>query len=87
MIKPELNYTLIQVCREVGDFMEVSYRIINTDNETIQEFNEDQSALAYSTWMSYLTDEEASAWLDWELYNDLCSEMAAEDRWNRVGNY
>ena len=42
MIKPELSYNFVQVCKEVGDFVEVTYRITNEYNETIQEFAEDE---------------------------------------------
>lgn len=87
MIKPELSYNLIQVCREVGDFTEVTYRIINADNETIREFAEDESALAYSVWLGYLSDEEANAWLDWELYCKVAAECAEEDKWSRINGY
>jgi hypothetical protein len=88
IIKPELSYNLVQVCREVGDFMEVVYNITNEDNETIRQFAEDQSDVAYAVWWSWLTKEERAIWEDYELQCEVASEMARENYYERmIGNY
>ena len=65
MTKPELSYNLIQVCRDVGDHMEVFHCITNEYNETIREYAEDESENAYKTWWMYLTEEEQELWKDY----------------------
>lgn len=87
IIKPELSYNLVQVCREVGDFMEVTYRITNEDNETIRQFAEDDSERAYQIWWSYLSRAERAIWEEYEMQCEVAAECAVEDRWNMVGNY
>lgn len=84
MIKPELSYNFVQVCKEVGDFVEVTYRITNEYNETIQEFAEDEGEHAYKTWWMYLTEEEKELWNDYELECEVAAECAQEDLWSRI---
>jgi hypothetical protein len=85
MIKPELNYNLIQVCREVDGVMEVTYRIVNADNETILEFTENEGELAYKLWwVYYLTPEERDIWEQYELHCEVAAECAQEDLWSRI---
>ena len=79
MRKPELTYNFVEVCNDVGDaWVEITYRITNEYNETIREFAEDEEALAYSTWWSFLTKEEQERLIEYE--------RESGDRWNRIGN-
>lgn len=84
MTKPELSYNLIQVCRDVGDHMEVFHCITNEYNETIREYAEDESENAYKTWWMYLTEEEQELWKDYELECKAAAEFAEEDLLSRI---
>ena len=84
MSKPELSHNLVQVCKQVGDTMEVTYRITNEYNETIQEFTEDEADHAYKLWWMYLTEEECELWRDYELECKVAEECAEEDLWSRI---
>lgn len=87
IIAPELSYRVVQICRSVGDYMEVTYRIVNEDGETIREFCEDESKIAYDTWWSFLTEQERQLWEDYQMELDVMEEIVIEKYRERlIGN-
>lgn len=88
IVKPELSYNLVQVCKEVDDFMHVTYSIVNEDNETIRQFAEDDSERAYKIWWSYLTRAERALWEEYEMQCEVAAECCEQDRAEcLIGNY
>lgn len=88
LIRPELDYNLIQSCQYRGDDLEVFYQIINRDNEPLHTFTEEQRLAAHQLWWNSLSPEDRKAWQDYELECQVADECAEQDRWERmIGNY
>jgi hypothetical protein len=83
-VKPILSYNLNQVCKYVGDEMEVIYMITNEDNETLDTFAEDQAFEAQRLWWSYLTDDERQLWDDYQVEYEVEDECQQQDSWERI---
>lgn len=83
-MKPTLSYNLNQVCKYVGDDMEVTYMITNEDNEEINTFSEDDAIEAQRLWWSYLTDDERRQWDDYQVECEVADECEQHDNWERI---